>query len=213
MALAFPNAIALTHLFCLKENKKWFYNQLEINNQSSKRKRTGWKAALFQVAFEFYNHYCNSLNLYLSFQTDLISPLFFSFTQKSMLNHILLPQFFSFLQHILRIVYFTYYYNQFFNPWCGSRFTNISSLASMSTQGASPLTSSSSSSSRWWIYDVFLSFKGKGTRNSFTDHLYAALQRSGIFTFRDNQWRLQEFCSGCSLGSINYTIFFFLAFR
>ena len=56
----------------------------------------------------------------------------------------------------------------------------------MSTQGASLLTSSSSSSRRW-IYDVFLSFRGKDTHNSFIDHLYAALQRSGIFTFRDNE--------------------------
>ena len=56
----------------------------------------------------------------------------------------------------------------------------------MSTQGASLLTSSSSSSRRW-IYDVFLSFRGKDTRNSFTRHLYVALQRSGIFTFRDNE--------------------------
>ena len=56
----------------------------------------------------------------------------------------------------------------------------------MSTQGASLLTSSSSSSRRW-IYDVFLSFRGKDTRNSFTHHLYVALQRSGIFTFRDNE--------------------------
>ena len=65
-------------------------------------------------------------------------------------------------------------------------FTNIFPLASMSTQGASPLTSSSSSSGRW-IYDVFLSFRGIDTRNNFTDHLYAALQCSGIFTFRDNE--------------------------
>ncbi|XP_075649161.1 TMV resistance protein N-like [Castanea sativa] len=56
----------------------------------------------------------------------------------------------------------------------------------MSTQGASLLSSSSSSSKRW-IYDVFLSFRGEDTRNSFTDHLYAALQRSGISTFRDNE--------------------------
>ena len=56
----------------------------------------------------------------------------------------------------------------------------------MSTQGASLLISSSSSSRRW-IYDVFLSFRGMDTRNTFTDHLYAALQRSGIFTFRDNE--------------------------
>ena len=56
----------------------------------------------------------------------------------------------------------------------------------MNTQEASPLTSSSSSSRRC-IYDVFLSFRGMDTRNTFTDHLYAALQRSGIFTFRDNE--------------------------
>jgi len=56
----------------------------------------------------------------------------------------------------------------------------------MSTKEASPLTSSSSSS-RQWKYDVFLSFRGMDTRNNFTDHLYAALQRSGIFTFRDNE--------------------------
>ena len=56
----------------------------------------------------------------------------------------------------------------------------------MSTQEASPLTSSSSSSRRW-IYDVFLSFRGMDTRNTFTDHLYATLQHSGIFTFRDNE--------------------------
>nr|XP_023892218.1 TMV resistance protein N-like [Quercus suber]XP_023892225.1 TMV resistance protein N-like [Quercus suber] len=56
----------------------------------------------------------------------------------------------------------------------------------MSTQGASPLTSSSSSS-RQWIYDVFLSFRGIDTRNSFTNYLYAALQRSGIFTYRDKE--------------------------
>ena len=58
----------------------------------------------------------------------------------------------------------------------------------MNTQGASPLTSSSSSSSsRRWIYDVFLSFRGMDTCNTFTDHLYSALQRSGIFTFRNNE--------------------------
>ncbi|KAK9993244.1 hypothetical protein SO802_022947 [Lithocarpus litseifolius] len=61
----------------------------------------------------------------------------------------------------------------------------------MSTQGASPLTTSSSSSSRQWIYDAFLSFRGMDTRNNFMDHLYAALQRSGIFTFRDNE-RLEK---------------------
>ncbi|KAE8664423.1 Cullin-associated and neddylation dissociated [Hibiscus syriacus] len=35
-------------------------------------------------------------------------------------------------------------------------------------------------------YDVFLSFRGEDTRNNFTDHLYDALKRSGIVTFRDD---------------------------
>ncbi|XP_039032200.1 TMV resistance protein N-like [Hibiscus syriacus] len=47
------------------------------------------------------------------------------------------------------------------------------------------LPSSSSSISRH-KYDVFLSFRGEDTRRNFTDHLYDALQRSGIVTFRDD---------------------------
>ncbi|KAI3701535.1 hypothetical protein L6452_26696 [Arctium lappa] len=35
-------------------------------------------------------------------------------------------------------------------------------------------------------YDVFLSFRGEDTRDSFTDHLYDALGRAGFLTFRDN---------------------------
>ncbi|XP_058775568.1 uncharacterized protein LOC131649832 [Vicia villosa] len=35
-------------------------------------------------------------------------------------------------------------------------------------------------------YDVFVSFRGKDTRLSFTDHLFAALQRKGIYAFRDD---------------------------
>ncbi|XVF70228.1 hypothetical protein PTKIN_Ptkin11bG0143700 [Pterospermum kingtungense] len=49
---------------------------------------------------------------------------------------------------------------------------------------SSPPSSSSSSLSRK-KYDVFLSFRGE-TRKNFTDHLYAALNRSGIITFRDD---------------------------
>ncbi|KAK9074110.1 hypothetical protein SSX86_006707 [Deinandra increscens subsp. villosa] len=37
------------------------------------------------------------------------------------------------------------------------------------------------------IYDVFLSFRGEDTRNSFTDHLYKALHEAGIRTFRDSE--------------------------
>ena len=36
-------------------------------------------------------------------------------------------------------------------------------------------------------YDVFLSFRGKDTRNNFTDHLYTALCQKGFVTFKDDQ--------------------------
>ncbi|OMP14360.1 hypothetical protein COLO4_00013 [Corchorus olitorius] len=49
----------------------------------------------------------------------------------------------------------------------------------------------SSSSSSFHIrkskYGIFLSFRGKDTRKSFTDHLYSALIRNGIETFRDDK--------------------------
>ncbi|XVF04217.1 hypothetical protein REPUB_Repub05bG0063300 [Reevesia pubescens] len=48
------------------------------------------------------------------------------------------------------------------------------------------LPSSSSSSSTRQKYEVFLSFRGEDPRKNFTDHLYAALKRSGIVTFRDD---------------------------
>jgi hypothetical protein len=47
-------------------------------------------------------------------------------------------------------------------------------------------THSSPSTSRW-NYDVFLSFRGADTRKNFTDHLYSALVRAGIRTFRDDE--------------------------
>ena len=49
------------------------------------------------------------------------------------------------------------------------------------------LTASSSSSLPYWVYDVFLSFRGEDTRNTFTDHLYHALVQKGIVTFRDGE--------------------------
>ncbi|KAK8698597.1 hypothetical protein V6N13_114709 [Hibiscus sabdariffa] len=48
---------------------------------------------------------------------------------------------------------------------------------------STPSTSSSISRKK---YDVFLSFRGEDTRKNFTDHLYNALNRSGIVTFRDD---------------------------
>ncbi|KAL8128283.1 hypothetical protein AgCh_015022 [Apium graveolens] len=52
-------------------------------------------------------------------------------------------------------------------------------------QPTDPSCSSSSSSAppKW---DVFLSFYGKDTRNTFTSHLYSALDQQGILTFRDD---------------------------
>ena len=45
----------------------------------------------------------------------------------------------------------------------------------------------SPSSSTLWKYDVFLSFRGEDTRKNFTDHLYTALEKKGIHTFRDDE--------------------------
>uniref|UniRef100_A0A5B7B440 ADP-ribosyl cyclase/cyclic ADP-ribose hydrolase n=1 Tax=Davidia involucrata TaxID=16924 RepID=A0A5B7B440_DAVIN len=38
-----------------------------------------------------------------------------------------------------------------------------------------------------WTYDVFLSFRGEDTRKNFVDHLYAALQQKGFYTFKDDE--------------------------
>ncbi|KAM5585404.1 disease resistance protein Roq1-like [Rosa sericea] len=48
-----------------------------------------------------------------------------------------------------------------------------------------------SSASDLKLYDVFLSFRGEDTRHSFTDHLYYALNKKGIHTFRDAE-KLRE---------------------
>ncbi|KAL7235619.1 hypothetical protein ACSBR1_019001 [Camellia fascicularis] len=36
-------------------------------------------------------------------------------------------------------------------------------------------------------YHVFLSFRGKDTRKTFTDHLYTALVQAGFRTFKDDE--------------------------
>ncbi|WJX76705.1 hypothetical protein P8452_60092 [Trifolium repens] len=48
-------------------------------------------------------------------------------------------------------------------------------------------TSSSSTSCKDYIYDVFISFRGPDTRNNFVDHLHAHLTRKGIFVFKDDK--------------------------
>ena len=64
------------------------------------------------------------------------------------------------------------------------------------------LLSPSSSSTRQWKYDVFLSFRGEDTRNNFTDHLYVALQQKDILTFRDEE----ELEKGKSISELFKTI-------
>ncbi|GKE69924.1 Toll/interleukin-1 receptor domain-containing protein, partial [Tanacetum coccineum] len=36
-------------------------------------------------------------------------------------------------------------------------------------------------------YDVFLSFRGEDTRNTFVGHLYQALKQKGIETYTDDE--------------------------
>ncbi|KAL6124406.1 hypothetical protein ACLB2K_076918 [Fragaria x ananassa] len=50
-----------------------------------------------------------------------------------------------------------------------------------------PPCSSSSSSSLPRPREVFLSFRGEDTRNSFVTHLYGALQRAGVKAYRDDE--------------------------
>jgi hypothetical protein len=56
-------------------------------------------------------------------------------------------------------------------------------MASSSNQSSSTLVTLPMKKNR---YDVFVSFRGKDTRYNFTDHLLAALQRKGIFAFKDD---------------------------
>ncbi|CAL5425400.1 unnamed protein product [Camellia sinensis] len=54
----------------------------------------------------------------------------------------------------------------------------------MAASWANEASSSSSTAQR--KYDVFLSFSGIDTRLKFTSHLFAALERHGFYTFRDD---------------------------
>ncbi|PWA40565.1 toll/interleukin-1 receptor (TIR) domain-containing protein [Artemisia annua] len=48
-------------------------------------------------------------------------------------------------------------------------------------------SSSNSSIQKSFKYDVFLSFRGEDTRNSFVGHLYQALKQKGIETYKDDE--------------------------
>jgi len=59
-------------------------------------------------------------------------------------------------------------------------------LGLLSEGGTSSSSSKDSDRIQSYRYDVFISFRGSDTRNSFVDHLYAHLNRKGIFTFKDD---------------------------
>ncbi|RVW15039.1 Disease resistance-like protein DSC1 [Vitis vinifera] len=73
-------------------------------------------------------------------------------------------------------------------------------------------SSSSSSSTHQWKYDVFLSFRGEDTRKSFTDHLHTALCQKGINTFMDDQLRRGEQISPALLNAIEESRFSIIIF-
>jgi hypothetical protein len=63
----------------------------------------------------------------------------------------------------------------------GREHINYRMTSSMTFQFQRPSSFSSSNSiTHQWTHDVFLSFRGKDTRNNFTAHLYNALQKKGI---------------------------------
>ncbi|KAG6631803.1 hypothetical protein CIPAW_13G115200 [Carya illinoinensis] len=69
-------------------------------------------------------------------------------------------------------------------------------------------SSSSSSTTPRWKHDVFLSFCGKDTRKSFTDHLYVGLKRKGILVFKDGETlKRGEFISKELLKAIRESIY------
>ncbi|KAF5475062.1 hypothetical protein F2P56_006907 [Juglans regia] len=65
-----------------------------------------------------------------------------------------------------------------------------------------------SSTTPRWKHDVFLSFYGKDTRKSFTDHLYVGLKRKGILVFKDGETlKRGEFISKELLKAIRESIY------
>ena len=71
---------------------------------------------------------------------------------------------------------------------------------------------SSSSSTHRRSYDVFLSFRGKDTRNGFTGHLYQALIDKGFHTFIDNDLPKGEEISEELLKTIKSSLISFVVF-
>ncbi|KAK4557667.1 hypothetical protein RGQ29_007434 [Quercus rubra] len=58
---------------------------------------------------------------------------------------------------------------------------------SMASSSSSFPSSFSISSTSQWKYDVFLSFRGEDTRNTAVDFINYALERRGIYIFKDDE--------------------------
>ncbi|KAJ9542623.1 hypothetical protein OSB04_029129, partial [Centaurea solstitialis] len=56
----------------------------------------------------------------------------------------------------------------------------MASFNSEDTSSSRPITGP-------WTHDVFLSFRGEDTRFNFVDHLFAALSRTGIMAYKDDE--------------------------
>ncbi|XP_014522068.1 TMV resistance protein N isoform X2 [Vigna radiata var. radiata] len=69
--------------------------------------------------------------------------------------------------------------------WFWDRFGSRSS-GSTSSSSSSYDSSSDTIHNQDYRYDVFISFRGPDTRNSFVDHLCSHLLRKGIFVFKDD---------------------------
>jgi hypothetical protein len=109
------------------------------------------------------NHHKNKLNLDLDLDLCLVDELSHFSICFAKLNILLL------LVTLPNMSHFSVHSNP----------TTRSTSSSMATTTI-PLSFESS-------WDVFLSFRDKDTRKNFTDHLYSALVRLGIRTFRDDE--------------------------
>jgi hypothetical protein len=84
---------------------------------------------------------------------------------------------------------------------------------SLFTVQSNSSTTSTSFSRHHCNYDVFLSFRGEDTRKNFIDHLYSALVRLGIRTFRDDDELLRgENISNELLNAIQGSMIFIVVF-
>ncbi|KAI3776435.1 hypothetical protein L1987_46218 [Smallanthus sonchifolius] len=57
----------------------------------------------------------------------------------------------------------------------------------MASKSLSCPSSSSFTPTQSWTYEVFLSFRGEDTGQTFVDHLYTALDQKGIYAFKDDR--------------------------